>query len=188
MVYEQQIYSYLLLYFIRWCFCTNLSDSMLDILFGLYQIEFEYPEMSPILLVHVTPSLQCTCRYFPSGASQMFDGYFPLMKALHVELFSRRHHFLSIPSSDFISSMVSPTRIMLALSLLHYNSLWFICDGVHLQDLLCWGLTEYEPMILEIIPFFGGDVHHETAWWILNIRQYFFLLLHQGYCSHNFLV
>ena len=52
---------------------------MLAIPLGLYQTGLEYPGRSPIVLVSVTPELQCTHRYFPSGASMIFERYFTLM-------------------------------------------------------------------------------------------------------------
>ena len=52
----------------------------------------------------------------------MFDRYFLLMKVLHVDLFSRRHQFLSIPASAEEARMVSSTCITLALPLLFDNA------------------------------------------------------------------
>ena len=95
---------------------------MLANLFGLYQTGFDYPGRSPILLVQVNPELQWTHRYFISGASVMFDRYFPFMKALHVYLSSRRHQFSSILDSDAAARVVSTKRIMLTLNLLCENT------------------------------------------------------------------
>ena len=81
---------------------------------GVYHTGSEYPGRSPILLVCVTPALQWTRRYFPSGASLMFESYFPLINALHVDWLSRRHQFSSIPASAAAAWMVSPTCIILA--------------------------------------------------------------------------
>ena len=81
---------------------------------GLYHTGSEYPGRSPILLVCVTPELQWTRRYFPSGASLMFERYFPLINTLHVDWLSRRHQFSSITASAAAARMVSPTCIMLA--------------------------------------------------------------------------
>ena len=52
----------------------------------------------------------------------MFDRYFPLMKALHVDLLSRRHQFSSSTDSVSAARMVSPTRIMLVFPLLCNNA------------------------------------------------------------------
>ena len=71
-----------------------------------------------MLLVCVTPALQWTCKYFPSGASLIFERYFPLMNALLVDWLSRRHHFSSILASAAAARMVLPTLMMLALPLL----------------------------------------------------------------------
>ena len=54
----------------------------------------------------------------------MFDRHFPLMKALHVDLFSRRHHISSIWASAALVRVVSPTHIMLELSFLRKNTYW----------------------------------------------------------------
>ena len=51
----------------------------------------------------------------------------------------------------------------------------FIYDGLHIQDFLWWGLENHETRIWDIIPSFGGDANHETAWCIINIQQYFLL-------------
>ena len=40
-----------------------------------------------------TSALQWTRRYCPSGASLMFDSYFPLINALHVDWLSIMHQF-----------------------------------------------------------------------------------------------
>ena len=106
-------FPYWLLYVTIWYFCTNKSASMLAIPFGLYQTRFEYPVHSPIMLVYVTPTLQWTCRYCPSGASMMFARYFLWTKALHVDWLSRRHQFSSIPDSSASARMLSPTYIKL---------------------------------------------------------------------------
>ena len=44
-------------------------------------------------LMCVTPVLQWTRRYFPSGSSLIFESYFTLMNALHVNLLLIRHQF-----------------------------------------------------------------------------------------------
>ena len=46
-----------------WCLCTNPGDRIWDIPFGLYQTGFKYPGRSSILLVYVTPELQCKNEY-----------------------------------------------------------------------------------------------------------------------------
>ena len=50
-IWTTNSFPYLLLYFDRWCLCTNPSDRMLTIPFGLYQIGFEYPGRPRIFLV-----------------------------------------------------------------------------------------------------------------------------------------
>ena len=52
----------------------------------------------------------------------MFDRYFPLMKALNVDLLSRRHKFSLIAVSSAVAKMVSPTRITLALTFFLKNA------------------------------------------------------------------
>ena len=58
---------------------------MLDIPLGLYQTGLEYPGRSPILLVCVTYVLKWTHIYCPLGESLVFEMYFLLMNALHVD-------------------------------------------------------------------------------------------------------
>ena len=67
------------------------------------------------MLVCVTPVLQWIHRYFPYGASLIFERYFLLLNALHVDWFSMRHQFSSITASAAAARMVSPICIMLAL-------------------------------------------------------------------------
>ena len=50
----------------------------------------------------------------------------------------------------------------------------FISDGLHLQDLLWWGMEKYDSRRWDIIPFLGRDDHNETAWCILSIDQLLF--------------
>ena len=92
---------------------------------SIYQ---EYPGRSPILLVCVTSSLQWTRRYCPSRESIIFERYFPLINALHVDWLSRRHKFSSIQASAAATRMVSPTCLMLELPLL----------TLLLIDSVCW--------------------------------------------------
>ena len=54
----------------------------------------------------------------------MFEKYFPFMKTFHVDWLSIRHQFLSMSDSTAVSRMVSPTRIVLVLHLLHDNTSW----------------------------------------------------------------
>ena len=111
----------------RVIFWTMPSDRMLYITLGLYHTGSEYPRRSPILLVCVTPELQWTRRYFPSGASLIFERYFPLINAFHFDWLSRRHQFSSILASAEAARMVSPKCIMLAspfLTLLFIDSVF----------------------------------------------------------------
>ena len=101
---------------------------MLAIPFGLYHTVSEYHRRSPILLVCVTPELQWTHRYFPPGASLIFDRYFSLMNALHVDWLSRRHKFSSILASAGAARMVLPTCMILVspfLTLLLISSVFW---------------------------------------------------------------
>ena len=66
-----------------------------------------------IFWVCVTPALQWTRRYFPLVSSMIFERYFLLMNALHVDWLSRRHQFSSIPASAAAARMVLPTCIMM---------------------------------------------------------------------------
>ena len=54
----------------------------------------------------------------------------------------------------------------------------YISYGFHLQGLLWWGLSKHDSRRWEVIPVLGECAYHETSWCILNINQYFFLLLH----------
>ena len=114
-----------LLYVTRWFSCTNLSDRVLAIKFLLFQTGFEYPGISPIIFVYVTPVFQYTRIYFPSGESLMVDIYLLLMKALHVELFFRRQTISSIKTSAVAAKMLSPTRIILEILLFCENASWY---------------------------------------------------------------
>ena len=68
--------------------------------------------------------------------------------------------------------MVSPTCIILALLLSGVNDYWAsYVSGLYFQDRLRWGQTEYEYRICQIIPLFGREAHHETAWCILYINN-----------------
>ena len=64
----------------------------------------------------------------------MFEKYFPFMKTFHVDWLSIRHQFLSMSDSTAVYRMVSPTRIVLVLHLLHDNTSWdlflmgYICN------------------------------------------------------------
>ena len=82
-----------------------------------------------IFFVFVTPALQWTCIYFPSGASLIFERYFTLMNALHVNWLSRRHQFSSIPASAAAARMVSPTCIMLASPFLTLLLIGWFCHA-----------------------------------------------------------
>ena len=90
---------------------------MFAIPLGLYHTGSECTGISPILLVCVTPALQWTRRYFPPGVPIIFERYFLLMNALHVDWLSRMNHFSSITASATAARMVSPTCIILALPL-----------------------------------------------------------------------
>ena len=88
---------------------------MLAIPLELYHTILKYPGRSPIFLLYGNTALQWAHRYFPSGVSLVFERYFPLMNALHVDWLSRRHQFSSIPASAVSARMVSPTCIILAI-------------------------------------------------------------------------
>ena len=72
---------------------TRPKDMMLAIPLGLYHTGSKYPGRLPILFVCVTPALQWTRIYCPSGASLIFERYFSLVNALHVYWLWRRHQF-----------------------------------------------------------------------------------------------
>ena len=72
--------------------------------------------------MYVTPVLQWTRRYCPSGAFLVFYRYFPLMKALHVDWLPRRHQFSSITYPAAASRMVSTTCITLDFCVLCENA------------------------------------------------------------------
>ena len=80
---------------------------MLAIPLRLYQTGSKYPGRSLILLVCVTPELQWTHRYFPQGAYMIFDRYFSLMNALHVDWLSRRQLFSLIMDSTALERMAA---------------------------------------------------------------------------------
>ena len=52
----------------------------------------------------------------------MFEKYFPLIKAVHVDLLPRRHQLLSNTGSDAAARMVSLTRITVEFRLLCKNN------------------------------------------------------------------
>ena len=54
----------------------------------------------------------------------MFEKYFPFMNTFHVDWLSIRHQFLSMSDSTAVYRMVSPTYIILELSLFHKNTSW----------------------------------------------------------------
>ena len=58
----------------------------------------------------------------------IFERYFPLINALHVDWFSRRHQFSSILASSAAARMVLPTCNMLASTFLK----------LLLIDSVCW--------------------------------------------------
>ena len=115
---------YWLLYVTRWVFCTNPSDRVLDIPFGLYKKYLIIQEVHQYYwyMLHLNYNGHI---YILSGSSVIFDRYLPLMKVLHVDWLSRRHQFYSIPDSSGASRILSPTQIMLVLRLLCENSSWY---------------------------------------------------------------
>ena len=117
-------FPYQLLYITRWWFCTNPSDKMLAIPFGLYQTGFGYPQRPSILSVHPTPALQFKHRYFLSLASLMFYIYLQLMRALHVDWLSKKYQFWSVLDPSTVDRMLSSTRIMVSLILFCENASW----------------------------------------------------------------
>ena len=157
---------------------------MLAIPFGSYHTGFEYTGRSPVLLVVVTPELQWTSRYFPSGESTMFDRYLPLVKALHVDWLLRRYHFLSIPASDTSSTMVSTTHIMLALHLLCNNTPW----ALYVMGSIC--KTSCDVVSQNMSPGYGRSSYSLVGMTIMTMiyskhsPMFFVILLHQGACSH----
>ena len=77
----------------------------------------------------VTPALQWTRRYFPLQASLIFDSYFPLMNALHVNFLSRRHQFSLIKAFTAAARTLLTTHIMM-------NQLFQYCSWQDLFVLL----------------------------------------------------
>ena len=108
---------------------------MLAIPLGLYHTGSEYPGRSPILLVFVTPVLQWTHGYCPLGSYLIFDRYFPLINAFHVDLLSRRHQFSSIPAFAVSSRMVFPTCVIMVLPLFILLLIGSIC-GISCVEVL----------------------------------------------------
>ena len=80
-----------------------------------------------MLLVCVTPALQWTRRYCSLGASLIFEGYFLLINALHVDWLSRRHQFSSIKASAAAPMTVSPTCIIMESSFLTLVLIGSVC-------------------------------------------------------------
>ena len=65
------------------------------------------------------------------------------------------------------------THYVRIVFVLREHFLGFICVMINMQDFMWWGLIENNSRIWEIIPFFGGDSHHDNTWCILNINQCF---------------
>ena len=97
----------------------------------------------------------------------MFDRYFPLMKALHVDLLSRRHQFSSFTDSVSAARMVSPTRIMLVFPLLCNNaSLVLSVTGSFYK-------TYFDEVWHNIIPGDGRSSHSSVGIPIMRLHDLF---------------
>ena len=136
----------------------------------------------------VTISLQRTRRYFPAGAFLVFDKYLPLMKALHVDLLSRRHQFSSITDSDATARMVSFTCITLVLPLLCDNAYLILSVILSVCKNSCdevWQNTsprDRRPSH-SLVGIHTVILHDEY----LTLTNVFFVLFHHGYCYHIFI-
>ena len=110
----------------------------------------------------------------------MFDRYFPLMEEFHIDWLSRIHQFTSILVSAAANSILYPTQIILALSLLRENTYW----NLYVMDYI-WK-TSFDEVWKNTIPVYGRSPHylvdipimrlHDTS---LTFTNVFFLLLHQ---------
>ena len=119
----------------------------------------------------------------------MFDRYLPLMKALNVDWFTRSHQFSPIPASAASARMVSPTRIILALSLLSKNtsrnlsvmgSIWkAFCDEVWKNMSPGYVRSSYSSVGIPIMRLYDSSS---------TFTNVFVILLHQGSCSHISLI
>ena len=128
-----------------------------------------------IFLLCVAPSLQWTRRYFPLGASLVFERYFPLMNALHVDWLSRRHKFSLIPFSTAAARMVSPTLIILKLPFFILLLIGSVC-GTSCVD----GWQKTRPVYCGFAPFLCGVSHHETARSVFEFHQCFLVSSTRG--------
>ena len=130
---DNKSFPYQLLYVIRWCFCTNPSDRMLDTPFGLYQTGFGYSGRSPISFVYATPELKWSRKYFLSVSYLIFDRYLPLMKALRVNWLLRRHQFKINTGFWWCSQDDTPHTYRVRIKIFVWEWLFgFICAGFHL--------------------------------------------------------
>ena len=126
-------------------------------------------------------------RYFPWGASLMFDRNFLLMKAFHFDWLSRRRQFSSIPASYAEARMVSPTLIILVFPLLRESTYWTLsimgsicknyCDEVW-ENMSPGDRVSYHSSVG--IPIMRL---HDASSTFTNV---FFLLLHQESCYQIF--
>ena len=131
---------------------------MLAIPLGLYHTGSEYPGRSPIVLVCVTPMLQWTRIYYPSGESLIFERYFLLVNAFHVDCLSRRHQFSSIMASAAESRMVFPTCIIMEFPFLKLLLMGSVCD------------TSCVDFWQNMRPIDGSSPHYSMGYPIMRLR------------------
>ena len=135
---------------------------MLAIPLGLYHTGSEYPGRSPIVLVCVTPLFQWKCRYFSSGGSMIFERYFSVINALHINWLSRRRQFSSILASAAAARMLSPECIMMALPFL---ALLLICSVFGISFVEVWH---------KMRPGDGSSPHSLVGGTIMRLHESYF--------------
>ena len=132
---------------------------MLDIPLGLYHTRSKYLGRSPMLLVCVTTALQWTHRYYPSGASMIFERYFLFTNVLHVNWWSKRHQFSSITASAAVVNMVWPTWIILALPFFTMLLIVTFCG------------TSCVEFWQNMRPGYGGSPHSSVGYPIMKLHK-----------------
>ena len=168
-------FQYWLLYVNIWCFCTNPSDRILTIRFGLYQTGFYDPGMSPLLLVYVTPALQWKIYIFSTKIISDVWHIFSVDESVACWLIVEEAPiFINTSFYCRIQDGISHTHYASIVFALREHFLGFICVRIHLQYFIWWGLTEHKFKIWDIISFFGGVAHHDNAWYILKNHRFFF--------------
>ena len=112
-----------------------------------------------MLLVYFTPVLQWTRRYFLLGAFLIFENYFRLMNALHVDWLSIRHQLSLILASVVASRMVSLTCIIMVLPFFILLLIGSVCRKSCVE------------VFQNMIPGDGGSPHSLVGGTIMTLHE-----------------